>query len=308
MARIPFVTVTGFLGSGKTSLINALLAHRPAERILVMVNELGEVAVDHRLLAPGEGQTVIALPGGCLCCAYRGELGGRLKAVLDSGVEVERIVIETSGLASPVAVERELMADPDLAPLLKVGGVVCCLDARDGAERLAAFGEAQVQLALADRVVLTKTDLCDRAAAERALAAWATDAPLFLAPATPDLLDQVFADLPPGRRPRTPPTHQAHVQIETFTVDLAATTIEDAYDLIAAGCAAAGDALLRLKGFLRPTDTGRAFAVQAVGGLLYPLVEMPAGGGPDGGLTLIGLAGLRDRLMATPDGRRLLQA
>jgi G3E family GTPase len=296
VARIPFQIVTGFLGSGKTSLINRFLSGRTRERVLVMVNELGEIAVDHVLIELATGQPVVALEGGCLCCAYRGELGARLKAVLDAQ-PVDRILIETSGMASPAGIERELMGDPDLAPRLRAAGVIACLDALDGPARVRDFPEAEVQLALAGRILITKAELPDAdLAAAAALASR-------LAPAASrhdgdTALEDLFADasLARSRSWTAPPHAHAHgVAVESFTLPVPAGPLADTLSWAAGLVAEAGEDILRLKGFIHD-EQGRAYALHAVGGLVYPLVALPADARPEPIVVLIGAKGLRAKL------------
>jgi G3E family GTPase len=168
---IPLHVVTGFLGAGKTSLINRLLRARELADALVIVNEWGEVGLDHLLFEAIEGD-VILMPSGCLCCSLRGDLIDCLRDLLarrDSGAlaPFSRIVLETSGLSDPAPILHALMADPILARRTILAGVTTLVDAVNGQATLEAHGEARRQVALADRIALTKSDLVetpDRAA------------------------------------------------------------------------------------------------------------------------------------------------
>ena len=155
--------VTGFLGSGKTTLINRLLRARELVDTLVIVNEWGEIGLDHLLFEAVAGE-VISLESGCMCCTLRGDLVDLLgdlarrrdqKAV----APFARVVLETTGLADPASILRALTADPFLATRFRLCGVTTLVDAVNGAATLGAHGEAQRQIALADRIGLTKTDL-----------------------------------------------------------------------------------------------------------------------------------------------------
>ncbi|MGC8476582.1 MAG: CobW family GTP-binding protein [Acetobacteraceae bacterium] len=147
----PVTVVTGFLGAGKTTLIGRVLRDPAFARCAVIVNEWGEVGIDHALIASGN-ETLLTLANGCLCCRVQGSLADTIARL----PEHDRVLIETSGLADP---------GPILAALLELGSshapgaVVTLIPAPDGAELLARHVEARRQLALADRVVLTKTDL-----------------------------------------------------------------------------------------------------------------------------------------------------
>lgn len=164
---IPVTIVTGFLGAGKTSLIARLLRDPRYARTAVIVNEFGEIALDHDLIAAGD-ETLLSLATGCLCCAVRSDLVATLldlAARRTAGeVAFERVVIETSGLADPAPVLHALMTDTGLGATFGIAAVVTLVDALLGAETLAAHPEAARQIAFADRIIVTKTDLAPYAA------------------------------------------------------------------------------------------------------------------------------------------------
>jgi G3E family GTPase len=158
--RTPVFVVTGFLGSGKTTLVNQLTKKQPES--LVIVNEFGEIAVDHHLLESSEERTV-ALPNGCLCCRLRGDLeetlvGAAMRRRRGDIAGFDRVIVETSGLADPGPVAQTLFADQGLARDFKLGPVVALVDAADAGGRAAAAPIARAQIAAADVVVLSKTD------------------------------------------------------------------------------------------------------------------------------------------------------
>jgi G3E family GTPase len=160
---MPIHIVTGFLGAGKTTLINRLLRAPELADTLVIVNEWGEIGLDH-LLYEKIADDVILLPSGCLCCDLRGDLLDCLHDVLrrrDAGelAPFARIVLETSGLADPAPILHALFSDPMLARRTRLAGVTTLIDAVNGVATLEAHGEARRQVALADRIVLTKSDL-----------------------------------------------------------------------------------------------------------------------------------------------------
>src|SRR5882672_2587321 len=155
--------LTGFLGSGKTTLLRRALVSPAFSDTAVIVNEIGEIAIDHHLVDFVEGN-VLELPGGCLCCAVREDLAQTLRALIDrrDAGEVRpfrRIVIETSGLADPAPILFTLGADPMLDARLHLGRVVTVVDAVTGADTLLRFAEASRQAAVADALVISKTDL-----------------------------------------------------------------------------------------------------------------------------------------------------
>jgi G3E family GTPase len=158
---IPVGIVTGFLGSGKTTLLGRLLRDPLLARTAVIVNELGEIPLDHALIARSE-DTLVALTTGCLCCAIRTDLVQtllELEARRRAGdIAYDRVLVETSGLADPAPILHALMTDADLSGHA-IGQVVTLVDSALGAATLAAYPEARRQVAVADRLVLTKTDL-----------------------------------------------------------------------------------------------------------------------------------------------------
>ena len=162
-ALLPVNVVTGFLGSGKTTLLRRLLASPRLASTAVLVNEFGEVGLDHHLLEPVSGSMVL-LDNGCVCCAVRDDLRSALldlhgRRERGEAPRYDRVVIESSGLADPAPVVHTLTADPVLRHHYRPGAVVTVVDALHGAAQLDRYPESVKQVALADRLVLTKTDL-----------------------------------------------------------------------------------------------------------------------------------------------------
>lgn len=162
--------LTGFLGAGKTTLLNRLLDARALGNAAVIVNEFGDVPIDH-LLVEQANDGVIELSDGCLCCTVRGDLVDTLADLLDRvqtgrAAPLDRIVIETSGLADPVPVLQSLMGHPVLAGLLRLDGVVTVVDAVNGAATLDVHAESVRQAAVADRLVITKAAMADAGAVD----------------------------------------------------------------------------------------------------------------------------------------------
>lgn len=167
---VPVNIVTGFLGSGKTTLLARLLADPDLAETAVLVNEFGEVGLDHRLLRHVAESTLL-LDNGCLCCAIRGDLQDALRELLSKRDRAEipffrRVVIETSGLADPVPVAYTVLVEPVLRHHFRLGNIVTCIDAVNGAGHLRRHPESTKQAAVADRIVLTKTDLAEPAEVE----------------------------------------------------------------------------------------------------------------------------------------------
>jgi G3E family GTPase len=158
---LPVTVLTGFLGAGKTTLLNRLLKHPDLADTAVLINEFGEIGLDHLLVERLDGDTVL-LNAGCLCCTVRGDLLRTLEGLaarIEAGQPCRRIVIETTGLADPAPILQTLMADPFTARRFRLDGVVTLMDAANGAATLDAQPEAVRQAAVADRLVLTKTDI-----------------------------------------------------------------------------------------------------------------------------------------------------
>jgi G3E family GTPase len=160
---IPVSILTGFLGSGKTTMLRHLLGQPEFARTAVIINEFGEIGLDHELLEASE-DSLIELQTGCLCCKIRTDLAQTLSDLLrrrdeDRCALFDRIVVETSGLADPAPILQTLMTDATIASRLVLGGVVTTVDAVNGAATLEHEGISQKQVAVADRIVLTKLDL-----------------------------------------------------------------------------------------------------------------------------------------------------
>jgi G3E family GTPase len=160
---LPFHVVTGFLGAGKTTFLNALLKDPDLGGALVIVNEFGEIGLDHWLYERLEGEVAL-LASRCFCCQLRGDLADTLRDLIgrrDCGAlpPFSRVILETSGLADPAPILHALLADPFLTRRLWLAGVNTLVDAVNGAATLQAHGQARRQLALADLVTITKRDL-----------------------------------------------------------------------------------------------------------------------------------------------------
>ena len=174
---LPVNLLTGFLGSGKTTLLKRLLDSPQLKSTAVLINEFGEVGLDHLLLESVDEETVL-LQSGCICCTIRGDLRDAIRGLYDKREQgtipaFDRMVIETTGLADPAPIISTLMADPVLRHHFRLGTVVATVDAVNGAQHLKENPESVKQAAVADRLVLTKSDLVDtvRAAAKDALLA-----------------------------------------------------------------------------------------------------------------------------------------
>ena len=298
--RLPVFVLTGFLGSGKTTLLDRLLGGYGLRDTAVVVNELGAIGIDH-LLVESSDDAVVELAGGCLCCEVRGDLALTLAGLVarresGEGPPFSRILIETSGLADPTPIESLLLADPALAERMEVAGVTACVAAPTGGAVLDRYPEAVRQVAAADLLVTTKTDLAavpralserlrrlnpraERVAAEfgRVRTAGAAEA-----------AGHPGGALPLGRRSRDarPPLPSRPVR-HTDGIDTVSLVRHDpipgaAFTLfLRALVEHLGARLLRLKGFVEIAEApGRPVTVNGAGHVFEPVEPRP-GGWPD---------------------------
>ncbi len=254
-ARLPVTLVTGFLGSGKTTLINRALRLPELGDAAVIVNELGDAGIDNLLLERLDASTAL-LESGCVCCTVRDELALTMEDLLRRRDREEiprfaRLVIETTGLADPGPVARLLLTEPQVATRYALASVVTTVDAVNGLATLARHPEAVRQVVLADRLVITKTDLGgDAAVLEEGLALLNPAAPR--APAAEDEIDARLFD---GAGWADPPEYATerhhHHALSTFTLvrDEALTFTQLSRWLVLLG-ELGGDDLLRVKGLV----------------------------------------------------------
>lgn len=174
--QVPVTLLTGFLGSGKTTLANRILSEQHHQRIAVIVNEFGEAGIDGRLVI-GVEENIVELSNGCLCCTLRGDLVETLHDLLRrrqqavDAMPFERILIETSGLASPGPAVQTLLADPILATHLQVDGVITLVHGQHIVRQLHEHPEASEQIAYADHIIVNHCDQCDPTGLDEAEAA-----------------------------------------------------------------------------------------------------------------------------------------
>ncbi len=294
-ARLPVVAVTGFLGSGKTTLIRTLLDTAEGANTAIVVNEFGEIGIDHALLRPSSDATVL-LGNGCLCCNLRTDLQETLRALFADRARgavpsFERVIIETSGLADPGPILQTFATDRALGREFHLQALVVVVDAVAGAGNLDDRPEAATQVALADRVVVTKSDLADAATIARLTRriAGLTQAPIGLA--THGMIAPAFVldEPPPAPRRFEPgirqhdPAHDhgnGHTHEHTHGLESFALTFDEPLSWPAVAQAMAvltalrGPDLLRVKGILALRECRGPVVVHAVQHTAHPPVEL----------------------------------
>lgn len=160
--KIPVTVITGFLGAGKTTLVARLLRHPAMDRVAVVINELGAIGIDHDLVSQVT-ESVALLANGCLCCSVRTDLQQTLRALFQDRVaglipDFDRVILETTGLADPAPVVQSLITDPLLSKHFFLDGVVTLVDAEHGLQSLQDHIESIKQVAIADLILITKSD------------------------------------------------------------------------------------------------------------------------------------------------------
>lgn len=280
-ARIPIFLVTGFLGAGKTTLVQRILNSPEGAASAVIVNEFGEVGIDHDLLRASSDEIVL-LGNGCLCCSTRSDLEETLAELLAQSAtgkvpSFRRVIVETSGLADPGPVLQTFAADRGIGREFHLETVIAVADAPSIGTNLDEMDEARRQIAMADRIVLSKTDLVAADETERLKTLLADINPiaeiLVQAPAEADvglLLE------PPDLPRRDLPGHSHHAEdVGCFTVQLDGPVSWKTFaNFMNVLTDMRGADLLRMKGLLATREHKGPLAIHAVRHIMHPPVEL----------------------------------
>jgi G3E family GTPase len=300
--RLPVSLVTGFLGSGKTTLLNRLIAHPGMANTAVVINEFGAVALDQHFIAKSDGDMVV-MANGCLCCTVPGDFEavvGTLFAKRGSDIPAfERLLIETTGLADPAPIMQMLLNKPFIADNFALDAVIATIDAIHGLRQLDEHDEAVKQAALADRIVITKTDLAadveDLAPRIRTLNRTAPILRLAQDEVAPALLFGAGLVDRAGRIGAAAswlgegePAHDHLAAIETFDLAIDRPLEWRAFHhwLTRIKIRFADD-LLRVKGIVRIAGENEKIAIHGVHHVFHPPVRLPRTSGDDDASRLV---------------------
>lgn len=309
--RLPISVLTGFLGSGKTTLLSKLVRRPDMANTALVINEFGEVGIDHRLVETSD-EAMVVMESGCLCCTIRGDLADTLRDLLrrrylGAVPAFDRVVIETTGLADPAPILHTLITDPVIAERFRLDSVIATVDAVNGAATLDAQPESVKQAAVADRLIVTKTDIAAPEARDaleerlRALNPAAPITPVVQGAAPPEALfgaglwnpakkspdvaawlkAEAYGDR--GRdhhddhhhhHPHDPNRHDDRIRAFCLTVD-APVEWDRFVDFMEALSATHGENLLRVKGILNVRGAAGPVAVHGVQHVFHPPAMLP---------------------------------
>lgn len=281
-APTPIIILTGFLGAGKTSVLRALLRRAEFRRSALLINELGELGID-QLLVDGLPQPPVLLPGGCICCALSGDANHALRDLYERRLEglipaFRQVFIETTGLANPGPVIQQLLTDAWLSQRYRLHAVVAVVDAAHFVDQVSSSPEAALQVALADRIIVSKADLASqqqRLATETRVATLNPDAPCRAARQgdvpTGFVLDPLPHSIRLSRLGAGPQaiSHSSGISTTSFEYGAALpwSAATDAFDSVFAKF---GHRLLRAKAVLRIAGAPHPVLIQGVQGVFYP--------------------------------------
>jgi len=289
--RLPVLLLSGFLGSGKTTLVNALLRDPRLADTAVAVNEFGEVPLDAHLIEDGQDRTVV-LANGCLCCNLAGDMEDAVMRIFsrrEAGAlpNFKRLIIEPSGLADPAPIAQAILRNPVMSRAFRLEGIVATVDALFGEAQIAAHTETAKQIALADALVITKTDMVDAAAMERlrvVLRRLNPGAEIFTAENgevdAAALLPAGFLDpgmIGPARRFFIADAPPHEVETRAISLSAAAPLNWRAFDAWLRKIRLAhAEQLLRVKGILNTADSNLPLVIHGVHHVLHTPVQLSA--------------------------------
>jgi G3E family GTPase len=311
--KIPITLLTGFLGSGKTTLLRQMLTLPGWNETVVLVNELGEVGLDHHLLGTvAAGDAVMLMENGCICCSVRDDLIGVLEDLFWKRLHrqmpaFKRVVIETTGLADPGPIVRALLSHALIAERYTLDSVLCTVDATAGAAQLLQQPESMAQVAAADALLVTKTDCADAGDSAALEAALRSINPLALLRRTvpgqlsPDLLKEISVRdslrMPAAKESKEESENFAapamsekssplsrylhHGRVQTTTLRFTRQWQWEQFDIaLRATLKQHGEHVLRIKGWLDVAGENGPTVVQAVRQSLFAPEQLPTW--PDG--------------------------
>lgn len=302
---LPLSVITGFLGSGKTTLLNHLLKDPAMEETAVLINEFGEVGIDHLLVEQIDENTVL-LNSGCICCSIRGDLSEALMGLFKKRVagdipEFKRVVVETTGLADPAPIIHTLMTDPFIERHYRLDGVISTVDGLFGLQQIDHHPEVVKQIAVADRVVMTKCDLAEDLNGLKAeIAKLNPGADLIeatMGAVSPDALFNAGLYKPDNKSPDVQgwlrdeayknshhhPHHDHHEDrnrhgdsIRAFCMELEEPINWDGFmSWLEMVLSTKGESLLRVKGVLNVAGQDKPIAIHGVQHVFHPPVALP---------------------------------
>jgi G3E family GTPase len=300
---VPVTILTGFLGSGKTTLVNRILKEQHGHRVAVIENEFGEAGVDNEILLSNEDEQIVEMNNGCVCCSVRGDLIrilGELKERRESGkLKFERVIIETTGMADPGPVAQTFFVDEEIGNYYLLDSVITLVDAKHAPMQLTEFREAQEQVGFADRILMSKTDLVsdeEQAALRKRLVQMNPRAPIrnvhFGSTPLDEILDirgfnlNAVMELDPEFLEDAEHEHDEHVSSFVFRSDKPFNGVK-LEDFLSGLVQAYGPNMLRYKGVLYMKGNTNRVVFQGVHMLMGGDVGRPWGKGEKRSSTLV---------------------
>lgn len=271
---LPIIVLTGFLGSGKTTLLNKLL--RTGPRPAVLINEFGSVPIDHKLIVE-QDIPLMTLSGGCLCCQVRGALAPALRNIRlawrrPGAPQFDRVILETSGVASPEPILDTLLSNRWLSRHYQLDAIIALIAAPTGETILDRYAEAQAQITWADRLLISQTDLATSTQLDRLrdhLEKLAPATPIFQSENSETLLAALTRPLPHGPRPLTESRELADHPFHSLAIQLSEPVNWSTFHQILREVLEVHTEIVRIKGMVRLNNQFAPMAIHAVSGHLF---------------------------------------